>query len=77
MKTQRPIIGIFFEDIGNGDTCYYVGVDVASITEHPAAGDGDRWFYDVEFTDGHMERIFTNEKIFENTNAFWTAVFWG
>lgn len=31
---------------------------VTEIIEHPAIGEGDKWFYDVYFEDGHMERLF-------------------
>lgn len=38
---------------------YVVGQkSVTEIIEHPAMGHGDKWFYDVYFEDGHMERIF-------------------
>jgi len=28
------------------------------ITEHPAQGEGDRWFYDVYYDSGKLLRIF-------------------
>jgi len=44
---------------------YTVGKDkVIKILEHPAVGEGDRWFYDVHFEDGRMERIFNPNQIF-------------
>ena len=32
--------------------------DVIKIEEHPSAGEGDKWYYDVTFKNGHIERIF-------------------
>lgn len=41
-----------------------IGVDgVMSIREHQAMGEGDRWFYDVEFEDGRIERIFNMDSV--------------
>ena len=37
---------------------------VLSIIEHPAIGEGDRWFYDVHFESGAMERIFNPNHVF-------------
>ncbi|WP_298845561.1 hypothetical protein [uncultured Clostridium sp.] len=37
---------------------------VTEIREHPAVGEGDRWFYDVHFDSGAMERIFNPNHIF-------------
>lgn len=31
---------------------------VNEIIEHPAAGEGDKWFYYVRFDDGHVEMVF-------------------
>jgi hypothetical protein len=46
-----------------GELRYYNLVEpdaqgVTDIREHPARGEGDRWFYDVHFSDGHVERCF-------------------
>lgn len=32
--------------------------DVIKITEHAAAGEGDKWYYDIEYKDGETLRIF-------------------
>jgi len=32
--------------------------NVKEIREHPAEGEGDKWFYDVYFEDGSVTRIF-------------------
>lgn len=37
---------------------YEVGGDVVSITEHRARGEGDDWYYDVEYADGSIIREF-------------------
>jgi len=31
---------------------------VISIAEHSAQGEGDRWFYDVHFEGGAVDRVF-------------------
>ncbi len=50
----------------NGAYSYYVvGIQkVTEITEHKTIGEGDRWFYDVHFEDGRMERIFNPNHVF-------------
>lgn len=65
MSTTRTISAIHLDRRGpngrrspNGDLSYHVGKDVLSIIEHAAQGEGDRWYYDVEFSDGHKERVF-------------------
>ena len=37
---------------------------VTSIEEHKAAGECDKWFYDVVFDDGSYERIFNPNKVY-------------
>jgi hypothetical protein len=46
---------------------YTIGKNgVIKIKEHRAAGEGDKWFYDVYFEDKHKERIFNiNQVIYE------------
>lgn len=39
---------------------------IKQITEHPAAGEGDKWYYDVYFNDGRMERIFNPNRVYFN-----------
>lgn len=63
---ERQIQSIFYpsvlsEIIGEVDSLHVNNgqFGVKSITEHQPKGDGDRWYYDVEFHDGHLERIFT------------------
>lgn len=31
---------------------------VKEITEHAAAGDGDKWYYDIHYKDGRVLRVF-------------------
>lgn len=38
--------------------------DVVEITEHRPDGEGDKWFYDVKFSDGKIERIFNPNKVY-------------
>jgi hypothetical protein len=36
-----------------------VGKDnCTEIVEHCAAGDGDKWFYDIHYADGKVNRVF-------------------
>lgn len=37
--------------------------DVEKIEEHPAAGEGDRWYYDVFFKGGKMVRHFNPKNV--------------
>lgn len=44
---------------------FEVGEDnVTEIKEHPAIGEGDKWFYDVIFEDGTIKRIFNPNTVF-------------
>lgn len=40
----------YIVNLGNGG--------VKEITEHPAAGEGDKWFYDIEYDSGEVFRVF-------------------
>lgn len=59
MRTEN-IFMIGFNELKSGNPkFYYVGErGVVGIIEKPAYGDGDKWFYDVQFEDGTTERIF-------------------
>ena len=35
-----------------------------NIEEHPSQGEGDKWYYDVQFENGNMIRIFNPNQIF-------------
>ena len=39
---------------------------VKSINEHPAEGEGDRWYYDVFFIDGTEMRVFNPNTVIKN-----------
>ena len=48
---------------------YTVGVETRGMTperieEHQPCGEGDKWYYDVHFTDGTMQRIFNPNRVF-------------
>lgn len=62
----RTIEKLHFTGEMGHDYTYTVGPNVKSITEHSARGEGDKWYYDVEFTDGHKERLFNP------VQAFWS-----
>lgn len=43
-----------------------VGLGVTAITEHSAAGEGDKWHYDIWYADGSCKRVFNpNTVIFD------------
>ena len=45
--------------------CWTVGDGaVVSITEHAPRGEGDRWFYEIVFTDGETGKCFNVSKAF-------------
>lgn len=44
---------------------------VTEITEHRPAGEGDRFFYDVYYSNGNMQRVYNFSNVFfekENEN---------
>jgi hypothetical protein len=43
---------------------YGNGLKVTEINEHAAQGEGDRWCYDIHYSDGSMERIFHPNQVF-------------
>jgi len=56
---------IISDKIGYRMSTRKVGVNgVTEIREHSAIGEGDRWFYDVHFESGAMERIFNPNHVF-------------
>jgi hypothetical protein len=38
------------------------------ITQHCAVGEGDKWFYDIFYSDGTVERIFNPNEVFFTDN---------
>ena len=44
----------------------YNGKRCTEIIEHYSRGEGDKWFYDVYFDNGTIERIFNINKVFYN-----------
>ena len=56
--------GYFIESIITSERFIAVGTDgCISITEHSARGEGDKWYYDIEFDDGHIIRSFDFEQV--------------
>lgn len=55
----------FTADGGGEDyDTYEVGKNgVERITEHRAQGEGDKWFYDVDFENGGTKRIFNPNSV--------------
>ena len=42
---------------------------VTEIEEHPAAGEGDKWFYDIHFDSGEILRTFKVEQAVRKPKA--------
>lgn len=38
--------------------------DVTEITGHSAQGEGDKWYYDIYYSNGDCKRIFNPEQVF-------------
>lgn len=38
--------------------------EIKEILEHAACGEGDKWFYDIVYNDGSIERIFNPHQAF-------------
>jgi len=57
--------GYFIESIITSTEFITVGdaSGCISITEHSARGKGDKWYYDIEFDDGHIIRSFSFEQV--------------
>lgn len=61
----NPATSNSYEVFGENYKEVSVGVgNVKAIHEHYAAGEGDKWFYDVEFEDGNIMRIFNPHQVF-------------
>lgn len=78
-KVMNKITGIVFNwhythGIGESSTGYLVGAKYKGktpieIIEHTAGGEGDKWFYDVKFDDGSVERIFNPNQVFFSSDV--------
>jgi len=45
----------------------YNDVECTKITEHPAYGEGDKWYYDIHYSDGSFNRVFNPNEVFFNS----------
>jgi hypothetical protein len=63
-----PAMCTQFQGIGETFTHNIVGVNgCIEIEEHPAKGEGDKWYYDIHFENGTVVRTFNpNRVIFKN-----------
>ena len=50
-----------------GKECYVNKLEVKEITEHRAAVEGDKWYYDVIYTNGTEMRVFNPNTVFRTT----------
>jgi hypothetical protein len=47
----------------------YGNLKCDKIEQHAAAGEGDKWYYDIHYSDGTKERIFNpNQVFFDSTH---------
>lgn len=66
MKIKRLIFGSVLKTVENGTfSPDSMGVlkRVISITEHSAQGEGDKWYWDVVYTDKTMTRYFNVDSV--------------
>lgn len=42
----------------------YHGLKCVKISEHKPAGEGDKWYYDIHYSDGSIERVFNPNAVF-------------
>ena len=42
----------------------YGNIKCDSIAEHHAQGEGDKWYYDIHYSDGSFDRIFNPNAVF-------------
>jgi len=47
----------------------YQDKKVINITEHRPAGEGDKWFYDIELEDNKIVRVFNINSVFYSNAA--------
>lgn len=45
-------------------TTYGGNLVCLNIIEHPARGEGDKWYYDIVYSDGSTERIFNPNNVY-------------
>ena len=72
MKLITSIIYNWYASLENGEDFstitvgkrYGSNLTCTLIEEHRAAGEGDRWFYDVHNSDGTSTRIFNPNQVF-------------
>jgi len=64
---MREIVWVQHTDDGGNPEKFKVGIfGVQAIEEHRPAGEGDRWFYDVNFDNGDLLRIFNPTESFSS-----------
>jgi len=68
---MKKVIAIIYPD--DHDVPYRSAVGdngVTKIEEHPAQGEGDKWYYDIYFEGGEMARIFNVSQAFYRQAEF-------
>lgn len=59
MGNTHKIEWVFWHDGRESHTEQIGKNDVVKINEHPAQGEGDKWFYDIHYSCGNIKRVFT------------------
>lgn len=72
-KEQREVIKIKYNWYPTGDSEDYFQYEVGKenvkyIVEHPAQGEGDKYFFEVWFEDNTMVAIFNPNQVFYKIN---------
>ena len=55
----------FKDEMGNPNSFDVTYKGIKEITEHPAQGDGDKWFYNVVFENGDEIMVFNPTQVFK------------
>ena len=64
MTEPKRVNKIYFQDEWGNPQEFTVGRNgIVEIKEHKAQGEGDKWFYDVIFEDGKIERLFSFNRV--------------
>ena len=54
---------IYISEVSGNPVEYQVGRNCVSIKEHYSAGEGDRWYYDIELINDKVLRIFVFQQM--------------
>lgn len=60
---MRKILYLDYTDHRGNPARADIQIDVEKITEYQAAGEGDKWYYDIHYNNGRMLRIFNPDRV--------------